>query len=201
MAATVPVLLGTLGGRLPRRSQRISVYVFLVVMTAYFAIVPVLAPLLGQYRLEGHPSVVDRQGVCRQTSEFSCGAAAAVTALGELGIRTDEATMAREALTGPAFGTDPVALTDAINRMFGGQGVHAEYRRIDGEQELIGHTPVIVEIHTGMLMNHYVTVLGVFPEASSPVVIGDPAGGLRKYPLGVLSQEWHGTGIFLMRAK
>jgi len=199
MAVAVPILLATLAGRLPRRSQRIAVRALMAVTVVYFCLFPILDPILGQYRLQGHATVIDRDGVCRQTTEFSCGPAAAVTALRSLGIKADESVIAREALTGPAFGTDPVALADAINRLYAASGIHAEYRRFNAESDLTDRTPVIVSIRASSLSDHYITILGM---DRADIFIGDPAAvskGLQAYPRGIIPQMWHNTGIMLTR--
>jgi hypothetical protein len=54
------------------------------------AIVPFLAPAFNRGYLAGLKTRIDADGVCRQSSEYTCGPAAAVTALRKLGLPAEE---------------------------------------------------------------------------------------------------------------
>lgn len=76
---------------------------------------PVARPLLAPTGVTRIQSVGWRDGVCLQSHESSCGAAAAATLLAQFDIDVDETTMIRECWTS-ALGTEPLGLYRGLSR-------------------------------------------------------------------------------------
>src|ERR1051325_443971 len=106
MAAAIPVMLGVLAARLGERRKRVMIGTLMWAMVAYFAVVPVAAPLVVRGSLLSAATEVDRDGVCLQKHSYSCGPAAAVTCLGRLGIHAEEGRIAAAAWAAPSLGTE-----------------------------------------------------------------------------------------------
>ena len=73
--------------------------------------------------------------MCRQSSEYTCGPAAAVTALRKLGLPAEE-EIAILSPTSSLTGTEPVVLAKVLKKRYGPTGLIAEFRGFKGVGEL-----------------------------------------------------------------
>ena len=89
LAFAVPMAFGTLIWRLPKKSEKILAGALLGVASVLFFIYPFLVPVLIRTRLAQLDTSMTFSGVCLQTTRYTCGPAAAVTALARLGIKAD----------------------------------------------------------------------------------------------------------------
>jgi predicted double-glycine peptidase len=195
-APAVLVTLLPLMFRLPHRRQRLVVAGFLVVVIAQHSVLPFLMPALFRSRLAALTTQIDQDGVCRQTTRYTCGPAASVTALRRLGIEAAEADLAVRMYTSPTLGTpsDVVALT--LQEQYGPRGVRCEYRSFDSIDELPRSSPVLAVVKYGLLVDHFVTVLGV---DNTHVTVGDPVLGKVAYSRATFENRWRFMGIVLER--
>ncbi len=193
---SVPMLIGALTPRLRLRRQRVLVWVFGSLAVGYFVVLPFLVPALLRGRMASIETTVDRHGVCRQSTGYNCGPAAAVTALHHLGVEAKEGALAALSHTSPIAGTAPDTLAAAIGRRFRGRGVRAEYRMFGRVSDLRGQEPVIALIEHTFLVDHYVTVLRV---TDSHVVVGDPLAGRRVVDRESFKAGWRRVGIVVDR--
>jgi hypothetical protein len=189
MAAAVPVMLSTLIVRLPRRRMRIMVGVLMVVMVGYYALMPVVVPVLARSSLAGMKTEIGAGGVCHQSPVYTCGPASAVTCLRVLGVAAEEGAIAIEAQSGPAIGTDPILLARAINTFYAARGIHCEYRYVRNLDAL--SVPAIANIFTPEFGGHYIAVLEVAP---GYVLVGDPLDrNTVKLPRADFLAQWTGA--------
>ena len=84
MGLTVPL------SRLPRNFEKLLVCIFMAGFVTWFSVLPFLAPALVRDHLSNLRTRLDSDGICRQTTYYTCGPAAAVTALGKLGLSAEE---------------------------------------------------------------------------------------------------------------
>ena len=101
------MLLTTPLSRLPRRRDRIVVIVLELAVVCQMSVWPFLAPAFNRGYLSRLQTRVDADGVCHQSNDYTCGPAAAVTALRKLGFPAEEGEIAILAHTSTAIGTDP----------------------------------------------------------------------------------------------
>ena len=73
------MLLATPLAKLPQKRNRIVVCVFMLVFTAV-SVIPFLAPAFNRSYLASLKTRLDSEGICRQSNDYTCGPAAAVTA-------------------------------------------------------------------------------------------------------------------------
>jgi hypothetical protein len=166
-------------------------------------------------RLFAHPPPLEeksKRGVCLQTSQASCSAAAAATLLKAHGVETGEAEMARLCLTRPA-GTPMHGLYRGLKLKAAGAGLDVQAFRGDMESLRRETGPVILSVRLEpdrRVDERYERLLGWTPGVSHTVVlfgfredgkadIGDPAVGREQWRLEDLSILWHGEGIRLTR--
>ncbi len=196
LSLVIPTGLMTLLPFLPHRFERIATVVVLLGFIACFSIYPVLAPALIRSDLLQTPNRTDPLGVCLQTRPWTCGPAAAVTALNELGLQAHEGRIATLASSVPIIGTLPWDLCNALDRQYGPQGLRCQFRRFETLDELKSAGLTLTMVRGGPMTNHCVAVLGI---SDQQVVIADPSLGKLRVPIDQFAAEWRHTGITLHR--
>lgn len=119
----------------------------------------------------GLVGVAGPDGICRQTSEYSCGAAAAATLLARLGVPADEREMAALCRTNARTGTDEISLCRGLRRKLEGSGrtvrlVRASFQDLRGLR-----APAAVPVQFSLLVDHWIVVVSV---DDAGVVAADP---------------------------
>lgn len=182
---------------------------------------PLLAVVLWTYAwyfipppdVRGH---IDGRGICLQTSNDSCSAAAAVTLLYMNGISTDEREMARLCLTTAGQGTTPLGLFRGLAVAGRPYGLRPALVR-DGIPDLFRRVKLPVIISVGLIpgappevaarmeeygwsltVRHTVVVLGADADGKS-LVVGDPTNGIERWPVADLKYLWDGNALALER--
>lgn len=190
------VLLATPLSRLPQRSQRGFVVLFMVLAVVYVAVLPFLSPALIQGRLSRLNTRLTDDGVCLQGTQYTCGPAAAVSALRRLGIEAGEGELAILAHTSAFSGTQPDSLCQALRQRYADDGLECEYRRFASTAELPRTGATIALIKFGLMVDHYVAVLDV---SDDEVTIGDPLSGRRTLSQNEFTAIWRKCGVVLRR--
>ena len=191
MALICTTLLTTPLGRLPQRRQRVAVAVFMVLFAVYFSLLPFLAPAFVYADLSRLATTVDRNGVCIQSNGYTCGPAAAVTVLRQVGVPAEEGALAIRAHATPFAGTPTDALCAAIGAEYGVPCRTVYYEDI---ADLRGQAPFIAIITAGVMVDHYVAVLSV---TEDEVTVGDPVRGLRTWTYEAFMDKWRKCAIIL----
>ena len=165
-------------------------------------------------RLIGSPPPLDdrwKHGVCRQTSQASCSAAAAATLLRAHGITTNESEMAALCLTRPR-GTPTVGLYRGLKLKTVGLPWKIEAFHGDLETLRRERGPVILSVRLdpgrgvderyerlwgwAPGVNHTVVLFGFRDDGKTEV--GDPAVGRENWRVEDLRVLWHGEGFRLV---
>jgi hypothetical protein len=129
-----------------------------------------LSPFLGPVLYPPPKAHIDHQGICCQDDGFSCGPAAATSAIRRLGISADFDALARAAHTSPAIGTPPDLLCQAISGLY---PVAAQTVYPDRLEDL-PPGPCLLVMNLDTFIDHYVALFRVSP---TQVELGDPLGG------------------------
>jgi len=182
--------------RLPRRSERLIVCAVMVVVVAWFSVMPFLVPALIQDELSNLPTRVDSQGVCFQSTAFTCAPAAAVTVLRRLGLPAHEGEIAILAHTSPVAGTLPGCLKTALQNRYGDAGLKCEYRHFDSMEQLKDAGLTLAVIKDSFLTDHCVAVLDVSDET---VTLADPVLGEMRMSRRQFEKLWRFTGVVVKR--
>jgi hypothetical protein len=188
--ACMSVLI-TLLPRLPRKGTKVLFLALMVLVTVCFSILPFLLPAITWRSFMNLPVVLESDGVCIQTFSYTCGPAAAVTALHSAGIDAGEGELAILSHTNRVTGTPPDCLCEAIR---GKYGVHCRLAFFNTVDEMRGREPVIAVTKYSLFCDHFVTVLEV---KGSSLIIGDPLEGRVEWPLAQFQRKWRGCGIVL----
>ena len=182
--------------RLPRKSEKLLTCLLLTVVVVWFSVLPFLSPALVKGRLAHLKTTVDADGICFQTTDYTCGPAAAVTALRILGLPADEGEIAILSRTSPVAGTLPWSLCKALNSRYGSYGLKCHYRRFDSIAQLKDAAVTLVVLKDTFLSDHCVVVLEVSEQL---VTIADPVSGIKLIPHKQFEKIWRFTGIVLGR--
>ncbi len=188
--------LATPLSRLPYKVERAAVWVLMLLFVTGFSVLPFLMPALIRDNLAGIETKVDANGICYQTTSYTCGPAAAVTALRKLGFPAQEGEIAVLARTNPLTGTLLWTLYSALKQRYADQGLQCRFRTFDSIAQLKGAGITLVSIREATLLDHCVAVLDV---SDTLVTIADPVTGIEVLSHGQFERKWHSCGIVISR--
>ena len=192
----VAMILMSLIPRLPRKRDRVALVVLLIAAIFGLTTWPFLAPAFNRNELAHLSTHINSDGICRQSTDYTCGPAAAVTALHKLGFPAEEGQIAILSYTSSETGTPPDILAEALQDYYGKDGLIVEYRPFKSVLELKQAGLTLAVTKFTFMVDHYVTVLGV---TNSEVIVGDPLSGLKRIPYDDFRREWRFVGIVLKR--
>ena len=190
------VLLTTPMLKMPRRRERIVVSVLMVCLVLGTSVWPFLAPAFNQSYFASLPTFVDEDGVCRQSTTYTCGPASAVTALRKLGFPAEEGQIAILAHTSSSIGTPPDILAQILNEKYGAARLDCQYKLFKSADELKTNGLTLAVIKYNLIYDHYVTVLEVTDKF---VTVGDPLEGMTRLVRVDFENKWRYAGVVLKR--
>lgn len=196
LAFSTATLFSTPLSRLRYERQKAMVRVLAIVCVFYLSVLPFLGEALFRPYLTDLETQLDAEGICRQSYGFTCGPAAAVTALEVLGFQAEEGELAILSHTSPTAGTPADLLCAALIKRYAAEGLLCEYRRFKSISELKTAGVTIAVTKYRFLVDHYVTVLDVTDE---DVVVGDPLVGKRQLSHDEFGRIWRFSGLLLRR--
>jgi predicted double-glycine peptidase len=190
MGLTVPL------SRLPYKFEKLIVCLLMAGFVSWFSVLPFLMPALIKDRLSNLQTKFDKNGVCRQTTDYTCGPAAAVTALRKLGLNATEGELAVLSYSSPVTGTLPSCLSAALQDRYSAEGLSCRYQHFDSIAQLKKAGITLALVKEALFMNHCLAVLEVTDEA---VTVADPVTGTRLMPYEQFEKIWRFSGIVLQR--
>lgn len=190
MGLTIPL------SRLPYRFEKLVVCLLMAGFVVWFSVLPLLAPALVKDHLANLSTKFDVNGICRQTTDYTCGPAAAVTALGRLGLVAQEGELAVLSYSSPMTGTLPTCLSAAIENRYSADGLRCRYRRFDSVDQLKDAGVTLAMVKEAFLMDHCLTILDI---SDNSVTVADPVTGTRLMPHRQFEKIWRFSGIVLER--
>ncbi len=196
MALGITLGLSTPLSRLPRRWERVGMWLLMGMLVLRFSVLPFLLPALLGNRLAGLQTTMDGDGLCLQTTAYTCGPAAAVTALQRLGLLASEGEIAVLSRTSPVVGTLPACLSKALRDRYASEGLVCAYRHFDTVSDLNTSDITLAVVRDAFLLDHCVAVLAVTDET---VTVADPYTGIRSMPCEQFEAIWRSTGVVLSR--
>jgi hypothetical protein len=131
----------------------------------------------------------DRDGVCLQTHDFTCGAAAAATLLTQIGIRTNEREMEQLCGATPVTGTDEITVCRALRTRLSGTGYRVTLERPGLDHLARCSRPVLARIKSDLLRDHWVVLLAMNDRTA---ILADPLMGKVQVPVDEFCADWRG---------
>jgi hypothetical protein len=138
-------------------------------------------------------TIVD--GVCRQSSFETCGAAAMTTLLNALGIKTTEGEMADLSMTAPRVGVSPHQAAYGLQRKLRQLGRPERVFLMVPELKELRRIPkpFLAGINFSSRTNHMVCVLETNEDF---LIVGDPiSSGRKKWPWKRFEELWSGVVV------
>ena len=180
----------------PRRT-RVLLAAFMGVLLLRSSLLPLAGPVLDRAQLETLPTVIDEDDVCLQTTNFTCGPAALVSALRTFDIVETESNAAIATGCNSYSGTRSADIADYVNRAYGHYGLHASYRYVGSLDELRRFGGVaIAEVKSNFWMDHFVAIVGW--DGTAPIV-ADPFFGQFKSSDKAFDKIWRKKAIVIRR--
>lgn len=137
---------------------------------------------------------VDANGVVRQTTGYTCGAAASATFLRLHGLSATEREMARATMVVPMRGTTMLKLYWAMDDVFRPRGRTVELRHCPVLEPGLVPTPCLADVRLGPLVDHVVVVREVGP---SGITLDDPMHGVSFVGIEAARAMWRGSILSL----
>lgn len=190
MGLTVPL------SRLPYKWEKVVVCILMAGFVTWSSILPFLVPALIKDDLSNLTTRFDSNGICRQTTNYTCGPAAAVTALGKLGLSANEGEIAILSYTSPIAGTLPTLLCSALQNRYGNEGLKCQYRQFDSIEQLRKAGMTLAVVKEAFFTDHCLVVLEVLDNA---VAVADPVTGIELMPYEKFKKIWRFSGIVIER--
>jgi hypothetical protein len=187
----------TLLGRLKNRTEKAVVLVLMTAVVLWGSVLPFFAPVLIRNDLANLKTKINADNICVQTTNYTCGPAAAVTALRHLGLTAQEGELAILSHTSPIVGTLPWCLYKAIQNKYEEQGIICRLRRFDSVAQLRDQDVTLVVVKDAFLLDHCVAVIEV---GDKTITIADPALGRQKMTHEDFESVWRFYGITLKNA-
>lgn len=119
---------------------------------------------------------LNREGLCIQSTDYSCGAASAVMLLHQAGVASTEREMAELCWTNGLTGTDEFGVCMGLRRKLAGSGRRPALVRSDWDDLVRRRGPAMATIYFGFMIDHWVLVLEA---REHEVVLLDPLAGRR----------------------
>ena len=129
----------------------------------------------------------DNAGLCRQTTAFTCGAAAAATLMYSYGVETDERTMALACWTNHFNGTSAFPICKALHTKLKGTGKRPRLITADWDALEQHGGPAMTTIGLHESLDHWVVIRGVHEDS---VGLADPNGGLWRMSRAAFLARW-----------
>ncbi len=196
LALAVTMGLTTPFSRLPRRCEKVLVCFLIVMVVFWFSVFPFLGPALIKNDLASIKTTLSSEGICFQSRDYTCGPAAAVTALGKLGLQAHEGELAILSRTSPFTGTVPGCLSAALESRYGPDGLNCRYRRFDSVAQLRDAPITLAIVRDVFLLDHCVAIIEV---SDRMVTIADPVLGKMMMSHKQFAKIWRFSGIVLKR--
>lgn len=188
--------LSTPLAHMTRPAVRLLTCVIMALYVSALTILPFLGPAATQDKLLSLKTIFDADGVCRQTQPFTCGAAAAVTGLRQLGLDADEGTLAVASRTSPVIGASPWTLYLALHRQYADRGLLCSFGIFGSLDEVPRDAVLLAVMRDSVYGDHCVAVLDM---TAACVIVADPAEGLVRVPAAQFLRSWRNCGIVLRR--
>jgi hypothetical protein len=196
LSFAIPMGLTTTLSRLPHKSEKLITCILMAVVVVWTSVLPFLVPALLKDFLLSRATLVDSNGICFQTTDYTCGPAAAVTALRKLGFPAEEGEIAVLSHSNPVCGTLSYCLYAALCDRYGAHGLKCQYRRFDHLGQLRDAGITLATVKSAFLSDHCVVVLAV---SNRLVTVADPVLGRRLLSHEQFEKIWRFSGIVLAR--
>ena len=178
------------------KGQRLKAFVliFLSITLMRYSLLPFIHPMVAYtgYARSAHTvaSIIPlRSDVFIQSTDYTCGPAALITALNHYGIPDTEENITMGTFANPYSGTQPEHIVNYVNSQHGGK-LEAKFSNYvkDVDKLVQPGSIAITIIKSSLFYDHYVVILGENPDGD--LMIGDPSLGKQKISRKDFFKTW-----------
>ncbi|MCP5560127.1 MAG: hypothetical protein H7A55_20455 [Verrucomicrobiaceae bacterium] len=191
-AIVLPFLIGVLSTRATGQNLQSGLRIFNMLALTKAGLIPAIAPVGASAEVTSLHNVFDNDGVCRQQTWFTNGAAAAATALRRVGIRATEAELAVTLGASKYVGTRDDVLANELANRYDSADLTIRHRFLQGTDNLRIWPVSIAVLKLGPFLDRYVVVLEIKDDS---VVVADPLVGKQTIPRKEFEVSWRRTAI------
>jgi hypothetical protein len=191
-AIVLPFLIGVLSTRATGQNLRSGLRIFNMLALTKAGLIPAIAPMGASAEVAALRNVVDSDGVCRQQTWFTNGAAAAATALRRVGVRATESELAITLGASKYAGTRDDVLAYELANRYDSADLTISHRFLQGIDKLRIWPVSIAVLKLGPFLDRYVVVLEVNDDS---VVVADPLVGKQTVPRDEFEATWRRIAI------
>lgn len=189
------VLLGAALPHLRGRTQAATVAVFSMAMAVLLSSYPLRIAARAFQDLAGRPGVE----LCRQTTSWSCGPAAASTFLARMGVEKGEAEMASLCGTIPGRGTSDYGLWHGVRASLDPEEFDVQFVTSGGHSVASLPTPALMSLRFQRGPAHSVVLVKVGRRMAT---IADPSGNALLFlKREKLERQWRGSAVVVKRLR
>ncbi len=182
--------------KLRKVSTKCLVVAFLVISLVRSSVLPAACFYFNRDELANLSGRLDSSGIFLQTTDYTCGPAAAATVLKAYGIDDSEGNIALATRCNSYSGTRSLDIVNYINRNYSRE-LRAEYRYIKDLDELRNIDGFfITEVKAGNFTDHFVVIMGFKGDL---VTVADPSLGTFRAKASAFSSEWRNKVIIISR--
>ncbi|MDD5092530.1 MAG: cysteine peptidase family C39 domain-containing protein [Candidatus Wallbacteria bacterium] len=191
--AGVLFVFGAGSGRLiPRNRRALAYFTAFVIFWRAYCSANMLYPRI-------HPSAeagCDKDGVCLQSSGFTCLPCVCATMLKSLGVQAGEWEMARLCVLNGEAGGGPLNAVRGLKMKLDPGKYRVKIACLDWEGLVKIPLPCYTSIDWGFMLSHAVAVMAI---NGNEVTLGDPLLGLRKMHRDDFLREWKKDVVWVER--
>jgi len=182
--------------RLPCKWEKVAICILMGVSVTWFSVLPFLVPALIKNNLFNLKTRLDSNDICKQSTNYTCGPATAVTALRKLGLPANEGEIAVLSHSSPVTGTLVLCLCKALENRYAADGLKCQYRHFDSIAQLKDAGITLAVVKNAFLLDHCVAVLEV---SDQTITVADPVAGRKSMSHKQFEKIWRFSGIVLKR--
>lgn len=187
----VSMLITMLALKAENSGLKVLLPIFGILISVFYSFFPFFLPDWYREEFSNFKTQIDINGVCRQNTDYTCGPAAAVTALHHLKVSAEEGEIAVLAFSNWVTGTPTDLLCDAINSRLVNRNLECKTLRL-ADLNGIKSFPVIAAVEYGFLVDHYVTLIGW---EDGMLRIADPLVGIKLMTREDFLRKWRKIAI------
>jgi len=196
LSAAVTLGMCSCTPRLKNKSERILTGVLMWVFLLIFSFAPIVSPLFARQELARIETRIDSSGICRQSLDYTCGPAAAVTAIRKFGLEANESEIAILAKSNPITGTLPLNLFNALKKRYSDDGLRCSFRMLDSVKQFQNSGVILTVVRDSFLRDHCVVVMEV---CRDKVLLADPSFGRVLMTPSQFEKVWRHKSIIITR--
>jgi predicted double-glycine peptidase len=172
--------------RLEARRLKVLSTILLVLIFTRSCFMPIFLPWFEEAKHQALVTEINQDGICIQTTGYTCVPSAAVTCLKQLGLKAEVAELTLASRCCSMRGTSMAKMAEVLDEKYPDKTIRFKNLKNLTEIKIL---PAMVSVEYALLADHAVALLEM---DENSVVIGDPLIGRRVYTRKEFKDMWTG---------